>query len=1451
MGKLTSKLRHPIGKLGKRTLGIVLSVALLASAIAIAGSIPSGAVLNVTPATNSPPVYFYAPETIYVDPTTSKTQWFANSYATGAAGATWGSVTANGRGENANGYIHFYCNGATDIVLSIDSAPAGYAESLPGPTGASNNFNHTLSAGVTATNEGLVRWKATYKVGGINYTSYCYSYIYVPDTRAISGSTTHIYDGSDSGNGAYSRGDVGMFIIGAHYNTQPTGGSYSAGTTKTPTTTSSMQNRLWAGWPSGLAERWVSGSGGTATANLLSSGSGIAYASVDDGTSDSTYTNRIGSTTGGLSYLSVDTSRYSDLNQIPQIRAVMVIARARTWWGSNGNGTVVQGKDNASGWTWDTGMYGLSNCGTPNGSYVENMGSTANPGVNSLPAVGVGSGVYTNSAEIYRGKLASAPISDGANATATVFGSYHWHWESSGVTWGRGACIHQNGARIQGQPLNKGNLRSELQAQIQSGVQYDGMRGEAAYRATIETMATALCKPDYAFGATAATDLGAATNSNSMAGQVRIAAANLEPKNGQAEAQYRNAVTGGLIPIYAAGNNITYEIGESVTAQYDAAMDIPPGYVYPPVAVNVPYTNGSGVVTTDTAAPGVTPGTNNPATGLFWSFGAGGLAPDSTSAPNKNVKAARLNWVWWLAPITYTLRLLPGDGLPAGAFYDIQVTYGQDIVLPTVATAGFSGAGGATFVDWKFDNGALAGGRYLPAASGIKNLTAIEGATIMATAQWIGGTGSKFNFNFGQAAGTEITSIGSATGGDPMGPVATGLVEFTAPSGSTVAALGTWPTGTRTGYRFNGWFFDPGTWIQPLASYAAADVATTTRIVYAQWIPWQYNISYGANTATGTPPLAHTGVDWDSNVVLLPPDDLTKQGYDFVGWSKAPAVPAGPNPLSGKVYGTDYFLPGDTVTNLLPAAPTANGSSITLYAMWQAKTPEVNFYPNWHNLTPADGTPPTAAIATQTKYYGGTYDEDINVLTRAINTGVFPADPVRFGWTFGGWYTVANPAGTGVKIEDISQLNQAFQASDHNLYAFWINGSTVPVTVTLDPGATDATLATLATPNTTLGITRGQGTELLLTDLAGYQPTRPGYTFNGWAIDNPANAVYNPSLNATYTAGDTGILLNNDTTLTAQWVETAYTVRYNANYVADAPSADNPDPSPDPVPAYVDGGLLKITTPNTETAATLTRTGYTLLGYAYQPTAAAVDFTATTPTVAAMLTGTGNSDDNDSANPVILNVYALWQVKGGDTGGDGDDDTDDDTGDDGVILLRYTVPADVTLVPATPTFKYLTYDQPYGTLATAVKPGNFNFIGWKVIQCGGSDFTTPLLGEMISSDTIVKHEYTIWVEPVFEPFTPPPPPTCWQRIQACLTTTRNRIIKFFFPLLALGLPILNYGIPNLTVEMVFELPFHTLFLACLFGLVVFPIFLIVPSWFTVIHELAPSWWPNVKRFYLL
>ena len=71
MGRLRMSFREPSTIFWAFGFPILLSIALLASVLATTGIIQSNALLKVDPAQTPPDIYFYAPETIYVNPATS------------------------------------------------------------------------------------------------------------------------------------------------------------------------------------------------------------------------------------------------------------------------------------------------------------------------------------------------------------------------------------------------------------------------------------------------------------------------------------------------------------------------------------------------------------------------------------------------------------------------------------------------------------------------------------------------------------------------------------------------------------------------------------------------------------------------------------------------------------------------------------------------------------------------------------------------------------------------------------------------------------------------------------------------------------------------------------------------------------------------------------------------------------------------------------------------------------------------------------------------------------------------------------------------------------------------------------------------------------------------------------------------------------------------------------
>jgi len=343
------------------------------------------------------------------------------------------------------------------------------------------------------------------------------------------------------------------------------------------------------------------------------------------------------------------------------------------------------------------------------------------------------------------------------------------------------------------------------------------------------------------------------------------------------------------------------------------------------------------------------------------------------------------------------------------------------------------------------------------------------------------------------------------------------------PSYVTVAqgqAVGTLPTPTRKGYTFDGWFLNADR-SQPVGSDTTftADAVLTAGWSYTRYIviiqkpdgtTVEQEIAPGETygDALPEPPAPPTGKEFDH---WEDPDGNKVTENTPVADTIDPAT-GNPKPLTpvyrpktytitfdfqvtgsrastrkveyGKGYGTlptmartGYALQGwytdktageqVTADTLIPAADQ------TLYARWTANSYTVSF-----DLNEGEGTAP----ADQTVNYQAKY--------------TLPADPTRTNYTFTGWYTAA--AG-GTRVTADTKLTNA---SDHTLYAQW---SRKVYTVTFQSNG-----KTVETRRVNAGDALG----------ALPAPARAGYTFAGWG-GVTADTV--PTGNGTYTAAWTPI----------------------------------------------------------------------------------------------------------------------------------------------------------------------------------------------------------------------------------------------------------------------------------------------------------------------------------------
>ena len=342
------------------------------------------------------------------------------------------------------------------------------------------------------------------------------------------------------------------------------------------------------------------------------------------------------------------------------------------------------------------------------------------------------------------------------------------------------------------------------------------------------------------------------------------------------------------------------------------------------------------------------------------------------------------------------------------------------------------------------------------------------------------------------------------------------------PVGSTISA----PTEpTKVGYTFNEWYKEEA--LTTLWDFAN-DKVTADTTLYAKWTANTSTVQFNANGGTGE--MAAQTFTYDVKQALTA-NGFTRTGYEFAGWAKT---------ADGEIVYTN----SEEVSNLA----VEDDAVVTLYAKWTINQYTITFDVDGGSavapITDDYGTAVTApANPTKTGYTFDGWDTEIPVAMPAEDvtitaqwtpntytvkfdanggTGSMAAQPftydgeqaltangfTRTGYTFAGWAETE----TGDKVYDDGQ-EVSNLASENGavvtLYAQW-------------------------TANTyTVTWVDGQGTTLR-TDSVKYgeslpaapaNPTRDGYTFNGWST-TPATMPAEP------------------VTITAQWTAIEYSVKY-------------------------------------------------------------------------------------------------------------------------------------------------------------------------------------------------------------------------------------------------------------------------------------------------------------------
>lgn len=487
---------------------------------------------------------------------------------------------------------------------------------------------------------------------------------------------------------------------------------------------------------------------------------------------------------------------------------------------------------------------------------------------------------------------------------------------------------------------------------------------------------------------------------------------------------------------------------------------------------------------------------------------------------DEHLAEVTLNATW--EPLTYNVEFDPG--IPgAEIIKESDRIYGEEYQLPSLSAEREH----YYLHCWKLGNVEyLVGGTY-------SNLTTKEGETVTLTAHWMG---CEYTLTFDAGEGT--------------------LADDEASTKVTYeSSYGKFPTPTRVGYHFVGWFAAKDASAEEVKE---TDICYGDRTLYAHWEANDYTIKFDANS-----PYAYFYNDMVAvttkydKTVLLKPCSFIRPRYKFGGWT---------------LSATDEATYNDrgSVKNL------ATEGEVTLYATWVPKSDEelgelttyasISGVEFKNDLKIGETVSKNGAKCIRTT---ALYGDSLDGLTRTLEVNVrtpgtisfhyltsrdqgadkieytaygIPLEPTNGEWVY---KTITinddiNPAVIGFTIKATGSLY-----GDPRLYldnVVWtVKGATLPEAPTPDPDPDPDSL--LVKVNVTFDTTieglepSFKMSEVVLGKAYGNLPTceREGYTLLGWYIGE------------TLIGSSTIVADKTDHTLTAKWEANSYKIKFDAN----------------------------------------------------------------------------------------------------------------------------------------------------------------------------------------------------------------------------------------------------------------------------------------------------------------
>jgi uncharacterized repeat protein (TIGR02543 family) len=380
---------------------------------------------------------------------------------------------------------------------------------------------------------------------------------------------------------------------------------------------------------------------------------------------------------------------------------------------------------------------------------------------------------------------------------------------------------------------------------------------------------------------------------------------------------------------------------------------------------------------------------------------------------------------------------------------------------------------------------------------------------------------------------------------------------------------------TRTGYKFEGWNTSS---VGTGTAYVAGDVyrVAADLVLYATWTPLNYSVVYEKNGGTGVAPAiqvftVESGAYINSlkDPLAADPntasDTVTRLGYTFAGWNTK-ADGTGTNKAVGDFYNS--------------------AADLTLYAKWTAISYAIVYHNNnadsGANTAPGNQSYTVPAPATISNSNGMTRsgfvfdgwntaaDGSGTAVDVATSYGYVPANGTTVNlypvWVAIGHHSISydpnGGTGTAPQSQDVIDGNSAVISAGTGLtrdgynFAGWATtaGAT---SANYQPGATYSSNAnlslyavwTLKTYRVTYSLNGGSGstpgaqnfTVVNGATIASANPTKTGYTFDGWWSTDATGAN-----GTTLLAGDVFADPEN-IQLYAVWTPIEYTLTYDSN----------------------------------------------------------------------------------------------------------------------------------------------------------------------------------------------------------------------------------------------------------------------------------------------------------------